>query len=291
MDQFEGRVAVVTGAASGIGRGMAEAFASAGMNVVLGDVEEGALAETTERLEAAGHDVLAVVTDVSDSAAVDALAREAIATYGKVHVLCNNAGVSGRIGPIWEGPLEDWEWILDVNLKSVLYGIRAFVPHMLEHGEPSHVVNTASLAGLIVGGHSASYAVTKHAVVALSEQLYVQLSQMDRPISVSVLCPAWVNTDIERRGAVRGPNALDGDPVAKAVEAWVQQQVSEGLDPRDVGDTVLQAIRDDRFYILTHPDWNWMIESRFNNILSGLKPQAPIPESLIEQLSKLDVPG
>jgi NAD(P)-dependent dehydrogenase (short-subunit alcohol dehydrogenase family) len=300
MGQFEGKVAVITGAASGIGRGMAEAFAGAGMKLVLGDVEQGALTRTAERFEAAGHDVLAVVTDVGDRVAVEALAREAIARYGKVHVLCNNAGIAAGGGPIWESPLEDWEWILDVNLKSVLYGIRAFVPHMLEHGEPAHVVNTASLAGLICGGDSPAYSVTKHGVVALSENLYLQLSRTGKPVSASVLCPAWVNTQIadsERnrpadRRTAGGAGEPARDPAAQAMEEWVRQQLREGLDPRNVGETVLQAIRDDRFYILTHPDWSSLIETRFQNILSGKNPQTVMPpgaESLLEQLARAGV--
>lgn len=285
MDDVKGKVAVVTGAASGIGRGMAETFCDAGMKVVLSDIEEVALAKTARELGEAGYDVHPVVTDVGKVDAVEALAKESIAKYGKVHVLCNNAGVGAGGGLLWETSLDDWEWVIDVNLKSVVYGIRAFVPHMLEHGEPSHIVNTASLAGLI-GGGGGPYTVTKFGVVGLSEILFQQLERAGGKVSASVLCPAWVNTkimDSERNRPGDAPaGGGDGstDPMAKVFGEWVGEQLRKGLDPRDVGDTVLQAIRDNRFYILTHPDWTPMIEARMKNIVAGNNPvQLPPPNS------------
>jgi NAD(P)-dependent dehydrogenase (short-subunit alcohol dehydrogenase family) len=297
MDEFAGRVAVVTGAASGIGRGMAEAFAAAGMKVVLADVEEGALEATTTAMREAGKDVHAVVTDVGKHGAVEALAKDAIAKYGKVHVLCNNAGVGGGGGSIWTTSLQEWQWVIDVNLWSVIYGVKAFVPHMLEHGEPAHVVNTASLAGLLTGGDNSPYSVTKFGVVALSESLYMQLQRTGGKVSASVLCPAWVNTKImqserNRPGGAQPPK--QSNAMVRELRAWVEEQLREGLDPRSVGDTVLQAIRDDRFYILTHPDWTPMVEKRMRNILDGKNPELVMPpgsESLLARLAKLPQNG
>ena len=297
MDRVEGKVAVVTGAASGIGRGMAQAFAGAGMKVVLSDVEEAALTETTEGMRRAGHEVHGVIADVSKVEAVEALAKESIARYGKVHVLCNNAGIGAGRGPVWEVSLDDWEWVLDVNLRGVIYGLRSFVPHMLEHGEPAHVVNTASLAGLLAGASDGPYAVTKFGVVALSEILYMQLQQAGGRMSASVLCPGFVNTNIldseRNRPADRGerrPFDVPDEPVAKIVAEWFQEQLREGLDPRAVGEMVLQAIKDDRFYILTHPDWNPLIDQRMRGILDGQNPQSRPPpgfEKVMQRVMQL----
>jgi NAD(P)-dependent dehydrogenase (short-subunit alcohol dehydrogenase family) len=287
VEQFEGKVAVITGAGSGIGRGMAQACCDAGMRVVLADVDEPALQSTTRELVEAGHAAVAVVTDVSDPDSVEALAQRAIEDHGKVHLLCNNAGIGGTGGRVWEQTLSQWDRILGINLEGVIYGVRSFVPHMLEHGEPAHVVNTASLAGLTTGG-DAGYSVTKFGVVALSEVLYVQLKQTGKPVSASVLCPAWVNTHI-----MDNARKLEGEPEApeaRAMMEWVDEQLSAGLDPRDVAETVLQAVRDDRFYILTHPEWTPQIEARMRAILDGENPKTILPpgaQSLLERLARL----
>lgn len=291
MDRVEGRVAVVTGAAGGIGRGMAEVLAEAGMKVVLADVEEAALAKTAEELAAAGHHVHAVPVDVTRAESVEALAKEAIGAFERVHVVCNNAGVGSGGGLVWEVPLDDWEWVLDVNLRGVIHGIRSFVPHMIEHGEPAHVVNTASLAGLLAGAGEAPYAVSKFGVVALSETLYAQLQQARGQVSASVLCPGFVRTNIlesernrpEHRGESR-PLQLPKEPVARAAAEWFQQQIREGMEPRVVGEKVLQAILEERFYILTHPDWNVLVEKRMRRIVSGKNPRPEPPPGFQEAL-------
>ncbi|HWC29553.1 MAG TPA: SDR family NAD(P)-dependent oxidoreductase, partial [Dehalococcoidia bacterium] len=180
MQNFEGKVAVVTSAASGIGRALAERFANEGMRVVLADVEEPALETAVRELTQAEHEVIGVQTDVSKRESVEELARQAIDAFGKVHVLCNNAGVGGGRGLLWEMTLNDWEWTFGVNFWGVLYGIRTFVPLMLSHGEEGHVVNTASMAGITPGG--GPYGVTKHAVVALSEGLYLNLRMIQAKI-------------------------------------------------------------------------------------------------------------
>ena len=210
MKEVAGKVAVITGAADGIGRGMAEAFAAAGMKVVLSDVEEPALAETTQALRDDGADVHAVVTDVSKPEQVQALADESVRRFGAVDVLCNNAGIAMPTPSSWETSLDDWKWIIEVNLMGVIHGVRSFVPIMLEQGSESHIVNTASIAGLVAGGDIASYAVTKFGVVALSEHLYLELEQAGAKTKVSVLCPGFVATNImdsERNRPADRPDA------------------------------------------------------------------------------------
>jgi NAD(P)-dependent dehydrogenase (short-subunit alcohol dehydrogenase family) len=294
MKEVSGRVAVVTGAASGIGRGMCEAFVEAGMRVVLSDVEQEALERTTQALRAAGAEVHAVVTDVAKPEQVEALAEQTLGKYGAVHVVCNNAGVVTETVPGWGGTLDDWNWILGVNLMGVIYGVRTFLPILIDQGEGGHIVNTASLAGLVTGGNI-PYAVTKFGVVALSEGVYLELKQGGYRPSISVLCPGWVNTNILDCARNRPPELADTGtpmtgPVADAFREWVTEQLRHGVDPRRVGDQVLAAIRDDRFYILTHPDWNHLIERRMRTILAGDNPSTLPPpgfESLMQKLASL----
>ena len=295
MQDVAGKVAVITGAASGIGLGMAESFAAAGMKVVLSDVEEEALRKATEALRGGGADVHALVIDVSKAEQVQALADESLKKYGAVHVLCNNAGIGIPSGPSWETTLDDWRWTIDVNLMGVIHGVRSFVPIMLEQGSESHIVNTASIAGLVAGGDLASYAVTKFGVVALSEHLCMELEGAGAKTKVSVLCPGFVATKImdserNRPADRQDASSMPTDPQSEVFYEWFRGQVEKGLDPRTVGDQVLSAIREERFYILTHPDWNYMIEHRMRGILDGLNPSPSPPpgtESLLEKLAHL----
>ncbi len=295
MQDVAGKVAVITGAASGIGRGMAESFAGAGMKVVLADVEEDALLKTTETLRGTGAQVYSVVTDVSKAEQVQALADESLKRLGAVHVVCNNAGIGVGATSTWEATLDDWKWILNVNLMGVVHGVRTFLPIMLVQGSESHIVNTASLAGLTTGAGSALYAVTKFGVVALSEHLYHELELAGAKTKVSVLCPGYVATNImdserNRPAELKDASQLPAGPQAEAYEEWFREQIRDGLSPRSVGDQVLSAIREERFYILTHPDWNPMIEHRVKRILDGQNPtMLPPPgmEALIKKLSRL----
>src|SRR5262245_39423198 len=294
MRDVHGKVAVVTGAASGIGRGMCEAFIDAGMRVVLADVEEPALERTMRQLLANGADVHAVRTDVSKPEQVQALADETLRHYGAVHVVCNNAGVATETIPSWGGTLDDWNWVLGVNLMGVIYGVRTFLPILIDQGEGGHIVNTASLAGLVTGGNI-PYAVTKFGVVALSEGVYLELKQGGYLPSISVLCPGFVNTNILDCARHRPPDLADTaepmtGPVVDVFRQWLAEQLQQGLSPRRVGDQVLAAIRDDRFYILTHPNWNGVIEHRMRTILAGENPSALPPpgyESLMQKLAAL----
>lgn len=271
--------AVVTGAASGIGLSLCRRFARAGMNVVMADVEEPALAEAEDALRQSGAEVLAVVTDTSELASVAALHQEAVGRFGSIQVLCNNAGVAGGGGPLWETTDEDWRWVVGVNLMGVVNGIRAFVPEMVARGGPAHVVNTSSVLGLSTGGGSI-YSVTKHAVARLSEGLWYDLRAAGAGVGVSVLCPGMVATRIvsaeRNRPAVLG-NEAAGAPAAeerrRAREAMQERFLREGMDPDQVAEQVADAIRTGRFYVLTHPEMiKPAVEARMRAILDEADP-------------------
>ena len=274
MNLFKDQVAVVTGSASGIGRGMATAFARAGMKVVLADIEAGALAETEAAFAADGHDVLAVRTDVSDRDSVFELALAAKARYDKVHILCNNAGVGGATGGapgIWNAPQKSWQWVMGVNFQGVVHGLQAFVPDMIAHGEPGHIVNTSSIVGVWPGDGSI-YSVSKHAVTALTEGLARDLQRQQTNIGVSLLLPALTATRINTGARNRPPELAPDDEHPETARFMAQMDARyqrDGMDPLQVGDTVLQAIVDDRFYVFTHPNTQAGIEARMRTMLDS----------------------
>jgi len=271
LDQLSGRVAVITGAASGIGRGMARAFAREGMRLVLADIEPGALESVRAELAAGGAEALAVPSDVSQAESVEALAERAYQRFGAVHVLCNNAGVFAS-GVAWEQTLDDWRWVLGVNLWGVVHGVRSFVPRMLGSGEPGHVVSTASGAGLVSLAGTASYNVSKHAVVTLSETMAQELAARDAAIRVSVLCPGPINTAITRSDRNR-PRGL-GTSRETRTDQRLRGMLEQGMDPDQVGRIVVDGIRCDRFYILTHDDLRAGVERRMRTILEDRDPAA-----------------
>jgi len=276
MKDLKDKVAVVTGAASGIGRAMAERFAAEGMKVVLADIEEGALAKAESEMNAEGATVIAVRTDVSKAADVEALAQKTIDGFGAVHVVCNNAGVGPARGAIWELTEADWRWVLGVNLWGVLHGVRAFVPIMLKQDSEGHIVNTASVAGLLSAPFAATYCVAKHGVVTLSESLHRELAQVGSKVKVSVLCPAWVKTQLmdgDRNRPRELQNASDqATPQATMMNEVFRQLVASGTDPGEIGDIVVDAIRDEKFYILPHPEWKEQVRVRMEDILEGRIP-------------------
>jgi NAD(P)-dependent dehydrogenase (short-subunit alcohol dehydrogenase family) len=247
------------------------------MKVVLADVEEAALAQTEHELRATHATVLAVQTDVSRASDIEALAQKTLKAFGAVHLLVNNAGV-GAGSSIWESTLADWEWVIGVNLWGVIHGLRTFVPIMLAQGTEGHIVNTASIAGLLPYHPGAPYQVTKHGVVALSEQLYYSLAQRNAKVKVSVLCPGWVNTrimDSERNRPSElqnEPSNLPAVPEQEAIMQSMREEAQAGLSPRQVSDHVFNAIRNEQFYILTHPELNSMIRQRMENILQQRNP-------------------
>ncbi len=277
MREFKDKVAVVTGAASGIGRGLAERFAAEGMRVVLADVEAPALEEAEREMRGAGATVLAVRTDVAKAADVQALADKTLEHFGGVNIVCNNAGVgSGALS--WADSIEDWEWVLGVNLWGVIHGVRTFVPLMLERGEEGHIVNTASVAGLMPGGGASAYTTSKFGVVGLSEVLYYELMRTSAgKIGVSVLCPAATDTKIIDAGRNRpgGPLPMPaaGTPEAIGVD-MVRQILRDGQSPAQVAQQVFDAIVAGRFYVLTHPEHNGVISKRTEAMLAGGAPVA-----------------
>jgi NAD(P)-dependent dehydrogenase (short-subunit alcohol dehydrogenase family) len=285
MKQFEGKTAVVTGAASGIGRALAERFAQARMQVVLADIEKDALDRAVQEMEQRQHRVIGVVTNTMMRESVDALAKRAIGEFGKVHIVCNNAGIAAMAGglkPIWEVSDRDWQWVMGVNFYGVLYGIQAFVPHMLAHGEEGHIVNTASLAGLMPGG--GTYGVSKHGVLSLTETLQRDLQARGAAIGASVLCPGFVNTNIFDAERNR-PKELATAPGADmpGMAEMGRALLSQGKPPSEVADTVFESIREGRFYVLPHPAWDPIVRGRVDAVLTRATPMTIDMEDLMRR--------
>jgi NAD(P)-dependent dehydrogenase (short-subunit alcohol dehydrogenase family) len=275
MRELKSKVAAVTGAASGLGRAMALAFADEGMHVALGDVADSS--DTFAQVEKRGVSAVSMKLDVSSAREVEAFAQLVDRELGGAHVVCNNAGVS-PLASAWEMSLGDWQWIMGVNLWGVIHGVRAFVPRLLARNE-GHVVNTASVAGLINPPGTAAYNVTKHAVVALSETLHHDLRERQSAVGVSVLCPAYVPTgiaDSERsRPAGVEPTAKTKETLAR--EAMLKKAVASGrLSAEDVARAVVQAVKEERFYVLTHPRIKGAIRARMEDILEERAPRNPM---------------
>ena len=274
MRNLEGKVAVITGAGSGIGRAFADRFAAAGMKIVLADVDEVRLRTAEVELSERGADVLPVTVDVAVGESVEELARRTLEKYGAAHLLCNNAGVAG-VGDQWTGPMSVWEWVVDINLYGVVHGIRAFLPIMLDQNE-GHIVNTASMAGLVAMPGFGPYNATKHAVVALSEGLFLELKAKGSNVSCSALCPGFVKTNLmvdpkwtDRLGT-RPKDIVD--PISDLMNQMLHQGVESGIPASEVADMVHDAVVDDRFWILTHDDMNDAVRERFARALRGENP-------------------
>jgi NADP-dependent 3-hydroxy acid dehydrogenase YdfG len=285
MKEFKNKVAVITGAASGIGRGIANRAVKEGMKVVLADIEKDALIQTEKELKALGANVISILTDVSKHEHIENLAQKTIDMFGEVHLLCNNAGVAAP-GPIWECTLSDWRWVIGVNLWGVIHGIQTFIPIMLQQDNECHIVNTASMAGLMSGdAGNGIYGVTKHGVVALSESLRAGFEQMGSRIGISVLCPGIVNTRIAHSERNRPAEFRDPDyvPCIERIiknhpeyEQLVRETVKlwdKGTPPDQSGDIVFEAIRNNMFYILTEIGlvWKRALKSRFDGIMEAYK--------------------
>ena len=272
MRDFAGKTAFVTGGASGIGLAMAKAFAESGMNVMLADVERGALDQALKDLSRYGNHVRGVACDVADPDSVERAAQAAFDAFGNVHVVCNNAGVAAG-GGIDNISIDNWRWVVDVNLMGVVYGVRSFLPQMLKHREGGHIVNTASMAGMINGMGFSPYAATKFAVVAMSEGLAMQLQP--HGIGVSVLCPEFVRTRIGESGRNRPARygetpPLDPASPAAQVVAEIARRLEAGIDPAEVAARVLAAIRNNEFYIFTHPNMRQAVDGRFAAIQAAM---------------------
>jgi NAD(P)-dependent dehydrogenase (short-subunit alcohol dehydrogenase family) len=269
MEELQGKVAFITGGASGMGRAMVKSLAAAGMKVVAADIEPAALDALAAEFTGSNAEVVPMRVDVSDRDAMEAAAARTVETFGKVHVLCNNAGVAamtpGRA--IWEVPRADWDWVRGVNFDGVLYGLRAFLPHMLAHGEEGHVVNTASLAGLMPGG--GTYGVSKHGVLSLTETLYNDLAARNASIGASVLCPGMVSTNIfdaerNRPATLRSDAPRGTDEMMEMGRAMLAQ----GKAPAEIAEIVLQAIRTQSLYVLPHPAWDELVRARIDAVLA-----------------------
>jgi NAD(P)-dependent dehydrogenase (short-subunit alcohol dehydrogenase family) len=272
VQDFQNKVAVVTGAASGIGKAMAQQFASEGMQLLLADIEQAPLLKVSEELRAAGARVLTHIVDVSKSDNLEMLATRAYDEFGAVHLLCNNAGVLPPGAPVWKEPLGTWHWTLDVNFFGVLHGVQAFVPRMLQAKHEAHIVNTASLAGLTTRPLMSAYNVSKHAVVALSECLYSELRLTTDKIHVSVLCPAFARTRLLESGRNK-PKGVEAEPAASfGFYDALKRVVDEGAPPEEIASAVVSAVRENQFWILTHPQLDGSIRDRFESMLSRTNP-------------------
>jgi NAD(P)-dependent dehydrogenase (short-subunit alcohol dehydrogenase family) len=264
MKDLNGRVAVVTGAASGIGKATATRLAEEGMKVVLSDIEEAALEKAVQELKDRNFEVIGVPTDVSRNEAIEALAEETMSTFGAVNVVHNNAGVVVS-GPIEELSLSDWEWVLGVDLWSVIYGVRTFLPLIKETGD-GHIVNTASTAGLQASGSIAPYNVAKFGVVGLTETLRVELDDANCGVSASVLCPGAINTQIVMSKRNRDPESAQDHKASAQEEAFEKNAgallAQQGKDPSEVAGMIVNAIVKDEFWILTHDDWKNVLQER-----------------------------
>ena len=287
MREFRDKVAVVTGAASGIGQALAQRFAREGMRVVLADVEAAALERAAGAIDSSGTRALPVRTDVSKAADVERLAQVAQDKFGAIHIVCNNAGVVTS-GPTWMQTVADWEWLLGVNLWGVIHGVRVFTPILLAQGE-GHIVNTASLAGMITGPGAAPYNVSKFAVVALSETLHHELTMLGSAVRVSVLCPGFVNTNIADAARNRPAALSDTAPQLPGSEEMAQmgrRLLANGSPPSMVADVMFEAIRNERFYIFPHPEWKRYIRARMEDILEERVPTLGTMDEVLELLKK-----
>jgi NAD(P)-dependent dehydrogenase (short-subunit alcohol dehydrogenase family) len=277
MREFAGKTAFVTGGAAGIGLALGRAFARSGMKVMLADIETDALQAAVKSLQEISPDIRGTICDVADAESVERAAQAAFDAFGRVHVVCNNAGVAAG-GGIDHISLDNWRWVIDVNLMGVLHGIKSFLPHIRAHGEGGHIVNTASMAGMDGGLGFSPYAASKFAVVGMSEGLAIQLAP--HGIGVSVLCPSFVRTRIGESGRNRPKRYGESRPLdpanpAAAMVAEIARQIEAGLDPATVAERVLEAIRRDELYIFTHPGMRAQAEPRFAAILAAMDKVSP----------------
>src|SRR5580704_6788603 len=271
MDQFKGKTAFVTGGASGIGLALCRAFGQRGMNVALADIEAAACTEAAATLSREGINAIGMTCDVSDRDSLAQAAAKTFAEFGNVHILCNNAGVS-RAGPIESIAPSDWDWVIGVNLKGLVHGLQIFLSHMKAHGEPGHIVNTASINGVVGAPLAGPYSATKFAVVGISEVLAAELA--DSSIGVSVLCPSWVKTRMLDNGRNRptrfgGPIKLDADNANTERNARYAKALKSGLDPAHVAQLVIGAIEARRLFVFTHAETRAAVERCYAQMLEG----------------------
>jgi len=272
VEEFAGKTAIVTGAGSGMGKAFALRWAAEGMNIVIGDIQQDALDATVAELEASGAKVAAARIDVSKLPDIEALADLAESRFGKIHLVHNNAGVEGYLdGKIWEATAKDWDWTLSVNLMSVIYGIRTFVPRMLAHGEAGHVVNTCSMTSVIAAGNM--YGICKHAILAMTEVLNADLEAAGANVAATGLCPGIIATNLFHGSRNRQADlSNDGGNVTEAGEEFrdhMHSVLSKGMPPSEVADKVVTAVREKQKYLLTDHEWDSRIVARHEAIMAG----------------------
>lgn len=284
MKQLEGKVAVVTGAAAGIGLAMAERFANEGMQVVLADRDVGGVQDAARALVDGGLKAHPIAVDVTVPGEMEEFADEVFRDFGNVHLLCNNAGVLGRVQASWEQPLVNWRWVFDVNVLGVAAGLHYFLPRMVEAGEEGYVLNTGSVAGLLSGPFFAPYNASKHAVVAMSECLHHELRATGSVIEVGVLCPGWVHTGLanfedKAPSSVKQINAkAAASKQAQERDASVRQMVADSISPKKIGEMVVDAVKEGRFYIFPHPERKTDVRNRMETMLEeGIPSFGPPP--------------
>ncbi len=274
MKDLVGKTVVITGGASGIGFSMAQAFAAEGMKIVLADVEEQALDRAVGALAAGGTEAIGQRCDVSKFAQVEALAEAARSRFGKIHVLCNNAGVS-ITGPIFQMSLDDWRWVYDVNVWGIIHGIKAFVPILMEQGEEAHVVNTASLASFNGTGDHSPYCSSKAAALSLSQSLYSEMIGFDTKVGVSVVCPGMVDTAINKSWRNRPQEDRPWSDRESAHEAFVkgsEQFQKGGVSPDEIARVTIEAVKENRFYVFNGPRWLEFVSRTTGPILAAANP-------------------
>ena len=271
MEEFAGKTAVITGAGSGMGKAFATRWGAEGMNIVIGDIQEDALDATVAELSAAGVPVLGLRTDVSMLADIEALADAAEERFGKIHLVHNNAGVEGYLdGPIWAATAKDWDWTLSVNLMSVIYGIRTFVPRMLAHGEDGHVVNTCSMTSVIAATNM--YGICKHAILAMTEVLNADLEAAGANVAATGLCPGIIATNLfhgSRNRQAEVSNSEGMSTSGSALRDHMHSVLSKGMPPSEVANLVVTAVREKKPYLLTDHEWDSRVVARHEAILAG----------------------
>ena len=273
MKEFKGKTAVVTGAASGIGYALAKRFAQEKMNVVLADIEQDALDAAVTKISNLGVEAVGIAVDVMDKNSVQSLTKQSIDAFGNIHILCNNAGVAPPAidEAIWDHDMSDWDWVMGVNFYGVLYGIQSFLPHMIEHQEEGHVLNTVSMAGIL--GLEGSYGVSKFAALSLSEGLFQSLKKINSKIGASVLCPGFVATNIIDSQRNRPEHLSSGKKSNFLLKQLASSVLKRGKKPDEIATRAIEAIQANNFYILPHPVYDERVKDRYERILARTEPE------------------